>query len=184
MRLFIATSFPAAATCEMNKRLAAVKSRLPSASWVRPESQHLTFAFLGEQDESLIAKLAPPLETRLRGISRFEAVLRGCGFFPNPRHARVGWAGLEPEEPFQEIAAAVRETVTQNGVELDRADFRPHLTLMRLRDRWPPASIETFEKTLRDFRSPPFAVDAVTLYSSRLNPSGAIHTPVRRFALA
>ncbi len=184
MRLFIATSFPDSATCELNKRLAAVKSRLPSASWVRPESQHLTFAFLGEQDETLIDKLAPPLEARLRQIKHFEGVIRGCGFFPNPRHARVGWAGLEPEEPFKEIASTVRDVVAKSGVELDRGDFRPHLTLMRLRDRWPPASIETFEKTLRDFRSPAFPVDAVTLYSSRLDPSGAIHTPVRRFALA
>lgn len=184
MRLFIATSFPDSATCELNKRLAAAKPKLPSASWVRPETQHLTFAFLGEQDETLIDRFAPPLEARLRQIKRFEAVVRGCGFFPNPRHARVGWAGLEPAEPFEEIAAAVRDVVTKSGVELDRADFRPHLTLMRLRDRWPPASIEMFEKTLRDFRSLPFAVDTVALYSSRLNPSGAIHTPVRRFALA
>ncbi|HSP14358.1 MAG TPA: RNA 2',3'-cyclic phosphodiesterase [Thermoanaerobaculia bacterium] len=184
MRLFIATSFPEAVTRELNSRVAAVKPRLPSASWVRPESQHLTFAFLGEQDESLIDKLAPPLETRLHDFKRFEAVVHGCGFFPNPRHARVGWVGLEPEQPFNDIAAAVREVVTNNGIELDRVDFRPHLTLMRIRDRWPPASIETFEKGLRDYRSAPFAVDAVTLYSSRLNPSGAVHTPVRRLPLA
>ena len=92
--------------------------------------------------------------------------------------------GLEPKEPFEEIARTVREAVTRVGIELDRADFRPHLTLMRIRDGWPPASIELFEKTLRDFRSAPFIVDAVTLYSSRLNPSGAVHTPVRKFGLA
>ncbi len=184
MRLFIATSFPETATGELNSRLASVKSRLPPASWVRPESQHLTFAFLGEQDESLIDKLAPALQARLRNLEHFDAVVHGCGFFPNARHARVGWAGLEPEEPFKDIAATVRDVVTDNGIELDAADFRPHLTLMRIRDRWPPASIQMFEKTLRDYRSAPFAVDAVTLYSSRLNPSGAIHTPMRRFPLA
>ena len=67
---------------------------------------------------------------------------------------------------------------------LDRAGFRPHLTLMRLRDAWPPASIETFEKSLRDYRSAPFPVDTVTIFSSRLDPTGAIHTPVRQIALA
>jgi RNA 2',3'-cyclic 3'-phosphodiesterase len=184
MRLFIATSFPEAVTRELNSRIAAVKSRLPSASWVKPESQHLTFAFLGEQDEKLIDKVAPILETRLGTLKKFEAVVTNCGFFPNPRHARVGWAGLNPEQPFRDIAALVREVVTNNGVELDGGEFRPHLTLMRIRDRWPPASIETFEKTLRDYKSAPFTVDTVTLFSSRLNPSGAIHTPMRRFTLA
>ncbi len=184
MRLFIATSFPEPVTRELNERVASVKPKLPPASWVRPETQHLTFAFLGEQDESLIDKLAPALEQRLRGVSKFTATLKGAGFFPNARRARVGWVGLDPETPFVDIAHAVRDAVTHNGLELDRADFRPHLTVMRLRNGWPPASIEMFERALCDYRSAPFVVDTVTLYSSRLNPAGAIHTPVRKFALA
>lgn len=183
MRLFIATSLPESVTSELNSRVVALKPRLPSASWVRPETQHLTYAFLGEQDEALIDRLAPALENRLRGISKFNAVLRGSGFFPNPRRARVGWVGLDPDQPFRHIAVAVREVVTAAGIKLDRADFRPHLTVMRIRDAWPPMSIETFDKGLGDYRSAPFVVDTVTLYSSRLNPSGATHTPVRDFSL-
>ena len=179
MRLFLATSFPETVTRGINERLTALKSKLPPASWVRPHSQHLTFAFLGEQDESIIDKLAPDLESHLSGIAKFTAELRGCGFFPNARRARVGWVGLQPEEPFNDIARRVREVVRRNGVELDRADFRPHLTLMRIRENWPPQAIEMFETALRDYRSAPFVVDAVTLYSSRLNPSGAIHTAIR-----
>lgn len=184
MRLFIAASFPESVTREINERVASVRSKLPPASWARPETQHLTFAFLGEQDESLIDKIAPELEKRMHGVERFTAVLHGCGFFPNSRRARVGWIGLDPHQPFADIAHAVREVVVRNGIELDRADFHPHLTLMRMRDGWPPASIELFERSLRDYRSTPFVVDAVTLYSSRLSPSGAVHTAVRQFALA
>jgi 2'-5' RNA ligase len=183
MRLFIATSFPESVTREINERVGSVKSKLPPASWVRPESQHLTFAFLGEQDESLIDKVAPDLEKRLQGVGKFTAVLHGCGFFPNSRRARVGWIGLDPQQPFADIAQAVREVVVRNGIELDRADFHPHLTLMRMRDGWPPASIDMFERRLHDYRSTPFVVDTVTLYSSRLSPSGAVHTAVRQFAL-
>ena len=77
----------------------------------------------------------------------------------------------------------MRGAVKKNGVELDGADFKPHLTLMRMRDRWPPASIELFNHSLRDYRSSPFTVNEVTLYSSQLHPHGAIHTPLRSFAL-
>jgi 2'-5' RNA ligase len=184
MRLFIATSFPETVTRDLNDRVAAMKPKFPPASWVRPHSQHLTFAFLGEQEESIIDKLAPPIEAHLAGVVKFTAELRGSGFFPNQQRARVGWLGLEPREPFDEIARVIRDIVRRDGVELDHADFRPHLTLMRIRDNWPPASIEMFEQTLRDYRSEPFVVDKVTLYSSQLNPKGAIHTPVRVFALA
>lgn len=184
MRLFIATQFPAEVLADLNDRVLRLKPRLPPASWVRPESQHLTFAFLGEQPESLLATIAPPLTEQLATLPRFEARLRGCGFFPNSRHARVGWVGLVPEQPFNDLARIVRDVVVKNGVALDRSDFKAHLTLMRLRENWPPASIELFGKSLRDHESKPFHVDAITLFSSELNPKGAIHTALQRFRLA
>src|SRR2546425_9274 len=124
MRLFIATSFPEAVLRPINDRLARVKSKLPPAAWVRAEAQHLTFAFLGEHDETLIEKLSPLVERNVAEVPKFEGTLSGCGFFPNPRHARVAWVGVRPEESFNAIARAVREAVQEAGVTLDRAEFR------------------------------------------------------------
>ena len=183
MRLFIATAFPEDVLRALNERVSPVKHKLPPASWVRPETQHLTFAFLGEQPESLIDTLAPLVERELKSVARFDGTLQGCGFFPNPRHARVGWIGVDPDERFVAIAGAVRNAVAAAGVAIERNEFRPHLTVMRMREGWPPMSIEIFNKALREFRSAPFSVDGVTLYSSQLNPKGAIHTPLKRFAL-
>ena len=184
MRLFIATAFPEGVLRALSQRVAPIKTKVPPASWVRPETQHLTFAFLGEQDGALIERLAPLVEQELAGIGAFEGTLHGCGFFPNPRHARVGWIGVEPEAPFIAIARGVRNAVDRAGIHIDRSEFKPHLTVMRMREGWPPMSIEVFNKALRDFRSDAFTVDGVTLYSSELNPKGAIHTALRRFALS
>ncbi len=184
MRLFIASAFPEEILRALDERLSSVKPKLPKASWVRWETQHLTFVFLGEQDESLIESLATRVRAALAPIAHFDAVLHGCGFFPNARRARVGWVGVEPEERFSEIARVVRGAVQACGIELDRSDFKAHLTLMRIRDRWPPVAIETFKNALRDFRSAPFAVDRVTLFSSRLSSKGAIHTAIHDFALS
>jgi 2'-5' RNA ligase len=182
MRLFIATAFPVEVLRGVNERVAALKPRLPPASWVRPESQHLTFAFLGEHPESLVDTLAAPLANALASLSPFEARLHASGFFPNARHARVGWIGLEPEREFVNVARAVRDVATSHGVALD-GDFKPHLTMMRMREGWPPASIDLFTRSLKDYQSEPFSVNAVTLFSSKLDPRGAIHTPQRVFAL-
>src|SRR5437762_7490150 len=184
MRLFIAISFPEQELRAISDRIAVIKMKLPPASWVRPETQHLTFAFLGDQPDSLLPALAPLVEESLSAVPRFEGRLRGSGFFPNARHARVGWVGAGPEEKFRAVADAVRDGVRAAGVTLDRGDFRPHLTLFRIRDQWPPACIEIFNAALRDYKSDPIAVDAVTLFSSELNPKGAIHTALRTFALA
>jgi 2'-5' RNA ligase len=184
MRLFIAISFPESELRAISDRIAMVKSKLPPAAWVRPETQHLTFAFLGEQPESLLPELSACVEESLAAVPRFEGHLRGSGFFPNARHARVGWVGATPQEKFTAVANAVRGGVKAAGVTLEGGEFRAHLTLFRIRDQWPPACIEIFNGALRDFKSDPFAVDAVTLFSSELNPKGAIHTPLRTFALA
>jgi 2'-5' RNA ligase len=184
MRLFVAASFPQEVLRDLNGRVAALRPRLPSASWTREETQHLTFAFLGEQPESLVETLAKPMCAALSALPRFEARLRASGFFPNPRRARVGWIGLEPESQFVAVAEAVRRTVTAAGITLDGGEFKPHLTVFRIRDPWPPASIDLFTKSFRDYVSSPFAVDRVTLYSSRLDPRGAVHTPLRTFPLA
>lgn len=184
MRLFIASTFPPEVIRALTEQVSRVKPKLPQASWVKPDSQHLTYAFLGEQDASIVAKLEPLMKRELAPVEAFEAKLKGCGFFPNPRRARVGWVGVNPAEAFNETAAAVRRAVCEAGVELDRADFRPHLTLVRIRDSWPPACIESFQNALKSFQSAPFRVESVTLYSSHLNPQGAIHTAVRQFALA
>ena len=183
MRLFIATTFPADVLRLLNERIVPVRPKLPPASWVRPETQHLTFAFLGEHPASLVDTLSPLLAKRLAGIGSFEAALHGCGFFPNPRHARVGWVGAEPVDKFTTVANAVRGAVKDAGVQLDQSEFRPHLTIMRMREGWPPLSIETFNKALRDYRSTPFQVERVTLYESKLSPKGAEHTALREFDL-
>ena len=177
MRLFIAATFPEAILRTLNERVCNLKPKLPSASWVRPETQHLTFAFLGEQEEPIVEQI------QIDGGTPFDASLHDCGFFPNRRHARVGWVGVEPADRFIALAQRVRDAVSAAGVELDAKEFKPHLTLMRIRDHWPPLAIETFERGLCDYRSAPFTIAEVTLYSSRLNPNGAIHTPLRRFAL-
>jgi len=184
MRLFLASTFPADVLRELNDRVSLLRPRLPAASWTRPESQHLTFAFLGEQPESLIDTLAANVAPALASVPRFEAKLHSCGFFPNPRRPRVGWVGLEPESAFASVANAVRDAVSRSGVTLDGAEFKAHLTLMRIKDPWPPASIELFTHSLRDYASGAFNVDEVTLFSSQLHPKGAVHTALRRFALA
>ena len=183
MRLFIAASFPAAILAHLEERVQRLRPRLPSASWVKAESRHLTFAFLGEQPESLIDLVEKNVNAVIGSVPAFEASLRGCGVFPNARQARVGWIGLDPEKPFVDLASAVRSGVKKSGVALDAADFKPHLTLMRIRDRWPPASIELFRKSLADYESSVFRVEKLTLFSSKLDPKGAIHTPLRELVL-
>src|SRR3954471_6623192 len=109
MRLFIASTFPPEIIRALTERVDRVRTKLPQASsWVKTDAQHLTYAFLGEQDESIVSKLEPLIHRELAGVKKFDATLRNSGFFPNARHARVAWVGVDPADAFCGAAAAVR----------------------------------------------------------------------------
>jgi len=83
MRLFIATTFPEEILRSLNERLASVRSKLPPASWVRPETQHLTYAFLGEQDEAVVDQIAPKVCEHLRPTKPFAVTRASAGAASN-----------------------------------------------------------------------------------------------------
>ena len=66
-----------------------------SARWVRTENLHLTVRFLGDTDESLIEALAEAAREAAAGVAAFDVELAGAGAFPDGRHPRTLWIGVE-----------------------------------------------------------------------------------------
>jgi RNA 2',3'-cyclic 3'-phosphodiesterase len=178
MRGFIAVPLPQSTRDEIEAKLASLRGKLPFASWTRPDTWHLTLAFLGEQHESLIEPLTAALQRETAGLERFEISFTGAGFFPSIRRPRVLWIGVEPHEPLMALAAAVRKALRSAEISFDEKEFAPHLTIARLREPWPPRSIDQLLKPMSSFRTAPAPVDRVTLYRSHLSSKGAEHEAV------
>lgn len=173
MRLFIAIELPAELKYRIEARVAPLRDALPAASWVKSENYHVTLAFIGEQLESV----ASPIETQLQSSVRerhFSAEVRGAGFFPNVRRARVAWIGLAPGEQFSELATEVREALRRAHVPFDEKPFKPHLTIARLKEPWNEHDAARLTAAFDDF-SEGFDVHEVTLFASQLAGKGAIH---------
>jgi 2'-5' RNA ligase len=183
LRLFIAAALPDRVREQIERVVAPLRSKMPSASWTRPEAFHLTFAFLGEQNQDLVAPLCRGLESALSSLQPVSVIASNSGFFPSEARARVVWIALQPEEPLKRIAAAVRAALRASKVDFDDKPYLPHLTLARIRDRWSAANIERFRAALSGFATEAAAVDSVILYQSRLSPRGAIHTALQRVLL-
>ena len=60
------------------------------------------------------------------------------------------------------------------GVEPERRKFHPHITLARLKNS-SPERVAAFLQTNALLHSPSIVIDRITLYSSRLQPDGAVH---------
>lgn len=176
MRLFVAYRIGAEPAARVAAVVSSIRTRLPRASWVGRDAYHLTFAFLGEHGPEVVPKVSAALNAWTAGLAPFEARLTGGGFFPDERRPRVGWIAVEPHEPVIAVAGAVRASIAGCGIRLDEKTFKAHLTLVRIRDEWKARDAMLFAEAIDAAGAIRFRLDRVSLFESRLLPSGAVHT--------
>jgi 2'-5' RNA ligase len=93
------------------------------------------------------------------------------------RRARVLTVALEDATgALAELQSRISNALEAAGVYTPEArPFRPHVTVARLRPRTRPPRSATITLDRREF-----SATAVTLYVSRLHPSGARYDPLER----
>ncbi len=183
MRLFVALEIPS----DVRENLAALLKSLhavsPQTRWVRPENLHVTLKFIGEMPETKLAAI----RNALAGVQSEQHValdFRGLGFFPNEKHPRVFWAGIEASPNLKTLAAEIDGATEKLGIPREQRPFSPHLTLARFE---PPRLQETLRAAIleneeREFGS--LRISQFHLVESKLKPSGAEYTTVESFPFA
>ena len=164
-----------------------MRSRLPSASWTRPESWHLTLRFLGDISASASEEFAERLAPAAAAFPESELAPAGPVLFPPRGRPRVIAVGLDAGTgvaALGEVARAAERAARSVGCPPEDRIFRPHVTLTRLRDRWPDAAVEKACDEIRAWPLPVWKVSSLVLYESRLDPAGAVHTPLHQWAAA
>jgi 2'-5' RNA ligase len=182
LRLFVAWPAGEAIRQQLGGIVRSLRDRMPAASWARPESIHLTFAFLGDTPETRIGTLAAALEG-CASARAIEVRAEGVGFFPGARRARVAWIGIEPSEPVRALAAQVRAALAAAGARFDEKPFKPHLTLARLKDPWREPDVARLREAFSGWTPPAATLDRVVLYRSTLGSAGAAHAELHAVAL-
>lgn len=152
------------------------------ARWSPPEQYHVTLRFIGEVDaadryaDALAAADAPAFTARPYGLD----------LLPARRRPRVLMVGLDLTDGLKAAYRSIRDALDDAGLDAEDRDFRPHLTLARLRDA-DPVAVHHFlrrqEEALDASELEPFEVDAFHLYSSTRTPDGAVHERLRTFPL-
>lgn len=182
VRAFLAFDMPTELRERLGRELAELRRDLPRARWVRPESLHVTVKFLGSQPSAVLERLAKTVAAAVEAQQPVSLQLGGSGFFPNRRRPRVAWVGGRADgcEP---VVEAVERCAAEEGIERQRRRWSLHLTLARLKAQWPPQAVEAFLEWGRSFEAEPFSVSELILFESRLQPGGAVYTPLHRLAL-
>ena len=177
-RAFVAIRLPAA----LGTLSDAMRPLWPAqgVAWVRPENLHLTLRFLGAGEDAQIAALREGLTAVAARHEGFAAVVEQSGCFPNRGRPKVIWAGVgDADGRLGALQRDVEAAVCAAGWTPEERDFRPHVTLGRVRAGGRPPS----SKWSGDLPRLPVPVKAVELLESVLKPTGAVYRPLHRAVL-
>ncbi len=188
MRVFLAVPADAAWVESASKLTALLRGTLPPAAWTRPGSWHLTLQFLGEISKEAADRFADAIGDRMAFAAEGSLLPGGAILLPGPGRPRVLGAGFSSSSSalpgLSDLACAAEDAAERLGVRATRRAFRPHVTLARVREPWPAEAVESFRRRTDSWAFPPWPVRSCVLYRSQLRPSGALHTPLREWALA
>jgi len=163
-RLFTAIEIPEA----MRLRLSLLRAPIAGAKWVQPEDMHITLRFAGDIDGRTADDLADLLAEA--DVPPFTVSINGGGAFGG-RDPRVLWAGVEAGPELEALYRANERAARAAGLEPDPREFRPHVTLARMR-RARHAEVARFLDENGDLRMEPFPVTRFVLLSARPGSGG------------
>lgn len=180
MRLFVALDLPE----EIKEHLAALIERLRPAArlrWSPACNLHITTKFIGEWRQERLAELSDALSL-VRGAP-ITICVRGLGWFPNPHHPRVFWAGVHAPAELAELAQATDKALAKLGVRKEDRPFAPHLTLARIPEEAGLAELRRRIAGLESDEFGEFVARDFHLYESRRTPEGSVYLKLASFAL-
>jgi 2'-5' RNA ligase len=152
MRLFVGLPIPDPVQSSLRALLNRLRP-LADFRWSPVENLHVTTKFIGEWPESRLDELKRALATAT-APGPVDIAVRGLGWFPNPHHPRVFWAGVEGGEALRSLAAATDEAAARLGIVKEDRAFRPHLTLARLKA--PTTPLESIRRGVASLDSQDF----------------------------
>ena len=150
-------------------------------SWVKPENVHLTLKFLGDVKTKMLPPVMETLANSCRDLRFFDTTLTQPGVFPDLRHPRVVWIGLDDDSGTLTRLAESLETAFGNiGFKKERRNFQAHITIGRIRTL---KNIEQLCEAIKKLSVPPGvkqSVGQIILFKSILTPQGSIYEPLSR----
>jgi 2'-5' RNA ligase len=176
-RLFIALKLPD----EIRDEIASIRDSvcaLPGGmKWEPVEKLHLTLKFLGDTEESKNEEILEILNKISENYKEINCQYDRFGFFL----PRILWVGLKVEGQLFEIVKRLNSDLQKLGFEPEGRNFKPHITLLRIKYEPNPEFVSSF----KNFTLPPreFKAREISLVKSKLSPQGSVYADLKSFYL-
>jgi 2'-5' RNA ligase len=181
MRTFLALNLPPAERDALHDALAPLQQRELPIRWTAAESLHLTLKFLGEIEGSEVARI----DETVRALARKHAAptlrIGGVGAFPAIRRASIVWVGIQPDPPLLSLQRDVELAMSRLGYTREYKQYRPHITVGRVRNDTRAPDLERHAGSVRYESS--VRVETVDLMRSHTGAGGSKYEPLLRVPL-
>ena len=184
IRAFIACDIPDSFLEGISNIQESLKGLDADVTWTKASGIHITLKFLGDIEEGDIEKVAAVIREVSQGRPPFGIGIKGSGAFPNLKNPRVVWIGVDDRgKGLSSLQRPLDDALKDLGFEPEEREFRPHLTLGRVKGPRGKERLSAAVSKLKDIEIGSFTVDRVILYKSELKPTGAVYTKLREVIL-
>lgn len=180
MRLFVALDIPEDVRRAIRELMQKLEPTCGGARWVRAEGMHVTLKFIGEASEEKAAAIRKELSA-VHSTQAAELNFRGVGFFPNARHPRVFWVGIETSPNLAEMAGEIERCLEKLGIPREDRVFKPHLTLARFKSEEGLPKLHEAIQNLGAMKFGGMRTEEFHLYRSTLRRGGAEYTKLETY---
>ncbi len=157
--------------------------RYEKIKWVEPQNIHITLKFFGETSDEKIDDICEVFDVIAQRHPAFTLQMQNVGIFGSSYNPRVVWFGMKESSEIEKLANDVLKSVEEVGFPRDRQNFRPHLTVGRIKviqdKRYFQQVINKFKNTFLQT----IPVNSFLLIESKLRPQGSVYNIVEVFPL-
>lgn len=183
LRLFVAVPVPPDLEGDLDVVLKGMSNHR-QVRWVSRAQLHITLRFIGDFEESFLARLESVLGKVASSTLPFEAEIGGLNAFPRMEQARVLFIPVtRGDEDFRRLEKALTVNLAALGIRPDVKEYHPHLTLGRVRENENPKAAQRALQEVLPPQWPPWRADRFILFKSQLAAGGSVYTRLVEFKL-
>lgn len=180
-RLFISADIPN----EIKEMVIKIRDEIygfdENIRWEGKEKLHFTLKFLGDVEKDKNDLIISELESILRNRKSIDCSFSKFGLFKKGNLPSILWLGLNFSRELNQIADTINTNFVDLGFEKERRNFKPHLTLLRIKGRENYSKIQNFIEY--DFPTINFKISEISVIKSELLRSGSQYTKIKSFKL-
>lgn len=182
MRLFTGIAIAPRVLDNIERLLGELRPLAP-LNWTPVENLHITSKFIGEWPEQRLTELERAL-SEIPPPGNIEIAVSRFGFFPNPHHPRVLFAGVQAGPALAELARSIDESLFPLGCAREDRPYSPHLTLAKIKNENIRHLREHIASTMTNTDFGSFDAVDFHLYLSKPGARGSVYTKLASYPLA